>query len=72
MVIALCLELLLFFPGLLFKLPKNKVKTDDSKMGYHREENMVRGFFAAIIIFGLAFGIDYFVKIRNPRAYVPM
>ena len=34
-------------------------------------QNLKVGFLTFLCIFGLAFGVDYFIKSRNPSIYIP-
>ena len=60
MVVAILLEFALFYPNIIFKIPQKKT-----------ESNMVNGILFGFVIFSTAFGLDYFVKRRNPFAYIP-
>ena len=60
LVVAILLEFALFCPNIFYKLPQKK-----------KESNMVNGFLVGLVIFSTAFGVDYFVKRRNPFAYIP-
>ena len=60
--VGICLQVLLFFPHLAFDMkfsPKDETK------------NMRNGMLAFALIFGAAFGLDYFVKMWYPFAYIP-
>ena len=63
LVVGVCLEVLLFFPQLAFNV-KPSPKDNESR-------NMRNGSIVFALIFGAAFGLDYFVKMRHPFAYIP-
>jgi len=68
-VISICIEILLFFPGLAFKLPdKDK---DTGKLKKYDEQNMKNGVIVSMGIFSLAFILDYLIKSKNPSMYIP-
>ena len=67
--IAICLEILLFFPSLAFKLPEKDSNT--GKLKKYDAENMENGMIASICIFGLAFILDYVIKTKDPFMYIP-
>ena len=60
LVVAILLEFALFCPNIIYKIPQKKT-----------ESNMVNGILLGLVIFSTAFGLDYFVKRRNPFAYIP-
>ena len=68
-VISICIEILLFFPGLAFKLP-DKGK-DTGKLNKYDEQNMKNGVIVSMGIFSLAFILDYLIKSKNPSMYIP-
>ena len=72
LMIAVCLELLLFFPHLLFY--KNFKTTEQEKSISKKileKRNMLLGIMSFIIIFGTATGLDFLVKQHHPLAYIP-
>ena len=67
--ISVCIEMLLFFPQIVFKMPQKD--NDTGKVKKHDGQNMKVGFLTFLCIFGLAFGVDYWIKSRNPYIYIP-
>jgi|ERR1712130_585655 len=61
LVVAMGLELMLFFPHLVFNV---KQKSVDQK-------NMQNGIMVAMFIFGFSFGLDFLIKKNNALAYIP-
>ena len=74
LVIALLLELLLFFPHMLFYETSNSKVSNEAwnnkriKKNNLEKVNMTLGAFAFLIVFGVAIGLDCAVKQRNPNA----
>ena len=72
LVIAICLELLLFFPQLAFYVTPTK---HNKHMTGHKEtednKNMQAGMIICLEIFGFAFGLDYMIKSHSPDVYIP-
>ena len=60
--VGISLQVLLFLPHLAFDMkPSPKEET----------KNMRNGILVFALIFGAAFGLDYFVKMWYPFAYIP-
>ena len=68
--VAVCLEIVLFLPQVVFRMPKKDQVT--GKLLKFDQENMKRGFYMFLCIFGFAFGLDFYVKSRNPKMYIPL
>ena len=62
LVVGICLEVLLFFPHIAFNM-----KTSPKE----ETQNMRNGMIVFALVYGAAFGLDYFIKIQYPFAYIP-
>ena len=70
--ISVCIEILLFFPQIVFKMPQKDGDTGKVKKKlFDDEQNLKVGFLTFLCIFGLAFGADFLIKSRNPYIYIP-
>ena len=68
--VAVCLEIVLFLPQVVFRMPKKDQVT--GKLLKFDQENLKRGFYMFLCIFSFAFGLDFYVKSRNPKMYIPL
>ena len=67
--VAVCLEILLFFPGLVFQM-ESTTSTDKARLSRRKHNNVV-GIVIFMLIFGSAISIDYIMKLSNPFVYIP-
>ena len=78
LVVALGLELLLFFPHLMFYNKSFKSKESNVlnkamqiKPSNMDTKNVVSGIFGFVMIFATAIAVDFFIKRHHPKAYIP-
>lgn len=60
--VGICLEVLLFLPHIAFNM--NSSPKEET-------QNMRNGMIVFALVYGAAFGLDYFIKIQYPFAYIP-
>ena len=72
LVIAICLEVLLYFPHLVFHMKTKASKLDAKRRQDNEHKNNMRsGALVFVLVFVIAFGLDIFIKRNSFYAYIP-